>query len=151
LVKGLSFMAPNLNSYEECLAYCREQGMRLSPQRQSILKLLWSTDEHLPASTIYDRLRQQGEAIGHTSVYQNLDALAKSGIIERVERAEGCLYSHQTLSHSHVYCLDDGQLFDVRVELPAEVIALVEQQFGLKVVDYRIEFFAHKHPVASPQ
>jgi Fur family ferric uptake transcriptional regulator len=144
-------MAPNINSYEECLAYCREQGMRLSPQRQSILKLLWSTNEHLPASAIYDRLRQQGEAIGHTSVYQNLDALAKSGIIERVERAEGCLYSHQTLSHSHVYCVDDGQLFDVVVELPAEIIASVEQRFGLKVVDYRIEFFARQHPIVAPQ
>jgi Fur family transcriptional regulator, ferric uptake regulator len=139
-------MAPNITSYEECLTYCREQGMRLSAQRQSILRLLWSTNEHLPASTIYDRLRQQGDAIGHTSVYQNLDVLAKSGIIERVERAEGCLYSHQTRSHSHVCCLEDGELFDVTVELPAELIASIEQQFGLSVVDYRIEFFAHKPP-----
>lgn len=140
-------MVANIQSYEACLTYCREQGMRLSKQRQLILKLLWDTDEHLPASMIYDRLRRQGEEIGHTSVYQNLDALARSGIIERVERAEGCLYSHQTMPHSHVYCLDDGQLFDVRVELPAELIASVEQQFGLKVVDYRIEFFAHKLPL----
>lgn len=144
-------MTPNINSYEDCLAYCREQGMRLSKQRQLILQLLWSTNEHLPASEIYDRLRQQGEAIGHTSVYQNLDALAKLGIIERVERAEGCLYSHQTLSHSHVYCLDNGQLFDVMVELPAELVASVEEQFGLKVVDYRIEFFARQLPLITPQ
>jgi Fur family ferric uptake transcriptional regulator len=137
-------MAPNIESYEACLDYCREQGMRLSKQRQLILKLLWDTNEHLPASAIYDRLRQQGKAIGHTSVYQNLDALAKSGVIERVERAEGCLYSHQTLPHSHVYCLDNGRLFDVMVELPAELIASVEQQFGLKVVGYRIEFFARR-------
>lgn len=135
-------MAPWLKSYEECLAYCRQQGMRLSNQRQLILKLLWDTNEHLPASTIYDRLRQQGEAIGHTSVYQNLDALAKAGVIERVERAEGCLYSHHTASHSHVHCLDDDRLLDVEVELPPELVRAVEQQVGLKVIDYRIEFFA---------
>lgn len=144
-------IAANINSYEDCLAYCRERGLRLSKQRQLILQLLWNTDEHLPASMIYDRLRQQGEAIGHTSVYQNLDALAKLGIIERVERAEGCLYSHQTLSHSHVYCLDDGKLFDVMVELPAELIASIEQQFGLKIVDYQIEFCARKLPHITPQ
>lgn len=143
-------MPPNIQSYEECLAYCREQGMRLSKQRQSILKLLWDTDEHLPASVIYDRLRHQGEDIGHTSVYQNLDVLAKSGVIERVERAEGCLYSHQMLPHSHVCCIEDGRLFDVVVELPAELIASIEQKFGLKVVDYRIEFFGHKKLSAEP-
>ncbi len=137
-------MAPNLKSYEECLAYCRQRGMRLSHQRQSILKLLWSTNEHLPARTIYDRLRYQGEDIGHTSVYQNLDALAKAGIIERVERSEGCLYSHHTGSHSHVYCLDNEEIFDVTVELPLELITAIEQQIGLQVVDYRIQFFAHK-------
>lgn len=137
-------MAPLLQSYEDSLEYCREQGMRLSKQRQFILKLLWDTNEHLPASAIYDRLRQQGKNIGHTSVYQNLDILAKAGVIERIEKAEGCLYSHPTLCHSHVHCLDNGQVIDVMVTLPLEVIALVEAQMGLKVSDYRIEFFAHK-------
>jgi len=40
-----------------------------------------------------------------TSVYQNLDVLAKAGVIERIEKVEGCLYSHQNVSHSHVHCL----------------------------------------------
>lgn len=137
-------MAPYLKSYEDCLAYCAQQGMRLSKQRQSILKLLWNTNEHLSARAIYDRLSQQNTKVGHTSVYQNLDTLARAGIIERVERAEGCLYSHQTLSHSHVHCLNDGDLFDVIVTLPSDLVTAVELQTGLKVIDYRIEFFAYK-------
>ncbi|GAB4238418.1 MAG: Fur family transcriptional regulator [Elainellaceae cyanobacterium] len=137
-------MAPYLESYEDCLAYCTQQRMRLSKQRQLVLKLLWDTNEHLSARTIYDRLTQQGEKIGYTSVYQNLDALARAGVIERVERAEGCLYSHKALSHSHVHCLDDGRLLDVVVSLPADLVTAVEVQVGLKIVDYRIEFFAHK-------
>ncbi len=139
-------MAPQLQSYEDSLEYCRKLGMRLSKQRQFILKLLWDTNEHLPASAIYDRLRQQGKNIGHTSVYQNLDVLAKAGVIERIEKAEGCLYSHPTLCHSHIHCLDDGQVIDVMVTLPPEIIAFVEAQMGLEVSGYRIEFFAHKLP-----
>jgi Fur family ferric uptake transcriptional regulator len=138
-------MAPQLKSYDDSLEYCRQQGMRLSRQRQLILRLLWDTNEHLSASAIYDRLRQQGKDIGHTSVYQNLDVLAKAGVIERVEKAGGCLYSHQTLSHSHVYCLDDEQIIDVIVTLPKEVIASVETQVGLKVINYQVEFFARKN------
>lgn len=137
-------MAPQLQSYKDSLEYCLKQGMRLSKQRQFILQLLWDTNEHLSASAIYDRLRQQGKNIGHTSVYQNLDVLTKAGVIERIEKAEGCLYSHPTLYHSHVHCLDDGQVIDVMVTLPPEIIAFVEAQMGLEVSDYRIEFFAHK-------
>lgn len=137
-------MAPQLQSYKDSLEYCLKQGMRLSKQRQFILQLLWDTNEHLSASAIYDRLRQQGKNIGHTSVYQNLDVLTKAGVIERIEKAEGCLYSHPTLCHSHVHCLDDGQVIDVMVTLPPEIIAFVEAQMGLVVSDYRIEFFAHK-------
>lgn len=137
-------MARPLKTYEEALEYCCEQGLRLSKQRCLILKLLWDTDEHLPASAIYDRLRQQGESIGHTSVYQNLDVLAKVGAIERVERAEGCLYSHQTLSHSHVHCVDTGQLIDIVITLPQELIEFVQDQTGLQIVDYHVEFFACK-------
>lgn len=131
-------------SYEDSLEYCQARGMRLTKQRQFILKLLWETNEHLPASAIYDRLRQQGKMIGHTSVYQNLDILTRAGVIERIEKAEGCLYSHPTASHCHVYCLDDGQVLDVMVTLPPEIIAAVEAQIGLEVSDYRIELFAHQ-------
>jgi Fur family ferric uptake transcriptional regulator len=137
-------MAAQLQSYEDSIEYCRELGMRLSKQRQFILKLLWDTNEHLSASTIYDRLRQQGKAIGHTSVYQNLDVLAKAGVIERIEKAEGCLYSHPSTSRCHVHCLDDGKVIDVIVTLPPEIIASVETQIGLHVSDYRIELFAHR-------
>jgi Fur family ferric uptake transcriptional regulator len=137
-------MAPHLKCYEDCLDYCAQQGMGLSKQRQLILKLLWDTNEHLSARVIYDRLSQQNSKVSHTSVYQNLDALARAGVIERVDRAEGCLYSHQTLSHSHVHCLNDGSLFDVMVTLPSDLVMSVELQTGLKVIDYRIEFFACK-------
>lgn len=137
-------MAPQLQSYEDTLEYCRERGMRLTRQRQFILELLWNTNEHLSASAIYDRLRQQGKEIGHTSVYQNLDILTKAGVIERIEKVEGCLYSHQNDFHSHVHCLDDGQVIDLIVTLPTEIIASVEAQFGLQVSNYRVEFFAHK-------
>jgi Fur family ferric uptake transcriptional regulator len=136
-------MAPQFKSYEDALEYCRERGMRLTRQRQFILELLWNTNEHLSASAIYDRLRQQGKEIGHTSVYQNLDVLAKVGVIERIEKVEGCLYSHQNVSHSHVHCLDNGQIIDVMVTLPTEIIASVEAQLGLKVSNYRVEFFAY--------
>jgi len=120
-------------------------GLRLSRQRRAILDLLWEAQDHLSARQIYDRLNQAGKDIGHTSVYQNLEALSEHGIIECVERADGRLYGNISDSHSHVNCLDTQKILDVHVELPPDLIAAIEAQTGVKIVDYRIDFYGYQH------
>ncbi|ESA38381.1 fe2+ zn2+ uptake regulation protein [Leptolyngbya sp. Heron Island J] len=115
--------------------------MRLSRQRRYILELLWDLQEHLSARAIYDELNHRGKKIGHTSVYQNLEALFEHGIIECVERSDGRLYGHLNSAHSHVNCVDSQKIIDINIELPSTVIHEVEQRTGLKITGYRIDFF----------
>ncbi|MCS7031079.1 MAG: transcriptional repressor [Gloeomargarita sp. SKYG116] len=133
-----------VRSLEEAIQRCQALGMRLSQQRRAILELLWQTGEHLSAREIYHRLNAQGQDIGHTSVYQNLDALASQGVIECIERADGRLYGSVSEPHSHVHCLDTQQIQDVWVELPPELIAQVERETGTKITHYRIDFFGYR-------
>ncbi|MEN9208227.1 MAG: Fur family transcriptional regulator [Gloeomargarita sp. GMQP_bins_120] len=135
-----------VRSLAEAIQRCQALGMRLSQQRRAILELLWQTGEHLSAREIYHRLNAQGQDIGHTSVYQNLDALASQGVIECIERADGRLYGRISEPHSHVHCLDTQRIQDVWVELPPELIAQVERQTGTKITHYRIDFFGYQHP-----
>ncbi|GAB4157421.1 MAG: Fur family transcriptional regulator [Cyanobacteria bacterium J069] len=133
-----------IRSLEDALNRCQLLGMRLSKQRRFILELLWQQQEHLSAREIYDRLNQQGKDIGHTSVYQNLEALSEQGIIECVERSDGRLYGNISDPHSHVNCLDTNQILDVHVDLPAELIQQIEQQTGVKITSYSIDFFGYR-------
>ncbi|MEB3211957.1 MAG: Fur family transcriptional regulator [Leptolyngbyaceae bacterium] len=133
-----------VRSLEDALEKCKTLGMRLSKQRRYILELLWQTQEHLSAREIYDRLNRQGRDIGHTSVYQNLEALSNQNIIECLERSDGRLYGNISDSHSHVYCLDANQILDIHIRLPAEVIQQVEAQTGVRVTDYQINFYGHQ-------
>jgi Fur family ferric uptake transcriptional regulator len=135
-----------IHSLEDALTRCQQLGMRISRQRRYILELLWQAKEHLSAREIYDRLNQQGKEIGHTSVYQNLEALSTQGIIECVERCDGRLYGHSSDSHSHVNCLDTNQILDVQVELPPELIEQIEAQTGVAIADYRINFYGYRYP-----
>lgn len=128
-------------SLDDAIERCQALGMRLSRQRRYILDLLWQHQGHLSAREIYDRLNQQGREIGHTSVYQNLDALSEQGIIECVERADGRLYGHLSDSHSHVNCLDTNEIIDIEVTLPADLIQQIEARTGVTITDYRIDFF----------
>ncbi len=138
-----------IRSLDQALDRCQELGMRLSKQRRFILELLWQQDEHLSAREIYNRLNQQGKDIGHTSVYQNLEALSEEKIIECVERSDGRLYGNISDPHSHVNCIDTNQILDVHVELPAELIQQIENQTGVKITSYSIDFFGYRQPEVS--
>lgn len=135
-----------IRSLEDALERCQLLGMRVSRQRRFILELLWQANEHLSAREIYDRLSQQGKDIGHTSVYQNLEALSTQGIIECIERCDGRLYGNISDSHSHVNCLDTNQLLDIHIELPEELIRHVEQTTGVRITEYSINFYGYRHP-----
>ena len=129
---------------KDAIARCQSLGMRVSRQRRLILELLWEDKEHLSARQIYDRLNQNGQCVGHTSIYQNLEALSNQGIIECLDRSGGRLYGNISHSHSHVHALDTEQILDVSVELPPELIAKIEQQTGIHVTEYRVDFFGYK-------
>ena len=133
-----------IHSLEDALNRCQNLGMRVSRQRRFILELLWQAKEHLSAREIYDRLNQAGKDIGHTSVYQNLEALSGQGIIECVERCDGRLYGHISDSHSHINCLDTQQIIDVHIELPPELLQQIEKETGVTITDYRINFYGYK-------
>ena len=133
-----------IRSLEDALKRCQELGMRVSRQRRFILELLWEVREHLSAREIYDRLNQQGKNIGHTSVYQNLEALATQGIIECLERCDGRLYGNISDDHSHVNCLDTNQIIDIHIQLPSKLLKQIEEETGVEIASYRIDFYGYK-------
>ncbi|MEA5619160.1 Fur family transcriptional regulator [Cronbergia sp. UHCC 0137] len=134
-----------IRSLEDALDRCQMLGMRVSRQRRFILELLWQVNEHLSAREIYDRLNQQGKDIGHTSVYQNLEALSTQDIIECIEHCNCRLYGHNSEMHSHVNSLDTNKILDVHVELPESVIRQVETQTGISISNYTINFYGYQN------
>lgn len=122
------------------LAYsrCKDLGMRLSRQRRMVLELLWDERDHLSARDIFEQLNAKGRNIGHTSVYQNLEALQSAGVIECLDRANGRLYGYRSDPHSHITCLESGAIQDLDVELPADLLDRIEEQTGYRIESYTL-------------
>jgi Fur family ferric uptake transcriptional regulator len=113
--------------------------MRLSRQRRMVLDLLWSEASHLSARDIFERLNAKGRRIGHTSVYQNLEALQSAGVIECLDRANGRLYGYRSDPHSHLTCLDSGAIEDIDVTLPQELLDQIENATGYRIESYTLQ------------
>ena len=127
------------SSLEDVFDQCRTLGMRLSRQRRMVLDLLWSEKSHLSARDIFEKLNKRGRSIGHTSVYQNLEALQSAGVIECLDRASGRLYGYRSDPHSHLTCLDTGCIEDIDVELPQDLLNQIERSTGFRIESYTLQ------------
>lgn len=123
---------------EAAIGRCRDLGMRLSRQRRMVLELLWDVKDHLSARDIFEKLNARGRNIGHTSVYQNLEALQSAGVIECLDRASGRLYGYRSDPHSHLTCLNTGAIQDLDVELPSELLRQIEAHTGFAIESYTL-------------
>ena len=119
--------------------------MRLSRQRRMVLELLWDEKDHLSARDIFERLNAKGRNIGHTSVYQNLEALQSAGVIECLDRANGRLYGYRSDPHRHLSCLDSGSIQDLDVELPEALLNQIEAQTGFRIESYTLSLSGRRH------
>jgi Fur family ferric uptake transcriptional regulator len=129
---------PPLESVEDVYRRCRDLGMRLSRQRRMVLDLLWAEKTHLSARDIFEKLNNLGRNIGHTSVYQNLEALQSAGVIEFLDRASGRLYGYRSDPHSHLTCLDSGAIHDLDVRLPEDLLHRIEVHTGYAIESYTL-------------
>jgi len=125
---------------------CRHLGMRLSRQRRMVLELLWDEKDHLSARDIFEKLNARGRNIGHTSVYQNLEALQGAGVIECLDRASGRLYGYRSDPHSHLTCLESGAIQDLDVELPASLLQRIEAETGYRIENYTLHLSGRRQP-----
>jgi Fur family transcriptional regulator, ferric uptake regulator len=135
---GLGFSETGFSGVEDVYRRCRDLGMRLSRQRRMVLDLLWSEKSHLSARDIFEKLNDLGRNIGHTSVYQNLEALQSAGVIECLDRASGRLYGYRSDPHSHLTCAESGAISDLDVELPPELLEHIEQHTGYRIESYTL-------------
>ena len=134
----------SVRGLKDVFEQCRILGMRLSRQRRMVLNLLWTEKSHLSACDIFEKLNATGRSIGHTSVYQNLEALQSAGVIECLDRASGRLYGYRSDPHSHLTCLDTGSIEDIDVELPADLLYRIEQTSGFRIESYTLQLNGHR-------
>ena len=120
--------------------------MRLSRQRRMVLNLLWEERTHLSARDIFEKLNDLGRNIGHTSVYQNLEALQSTGVIECIDRASGRLYGYRADPHSHLTCMESGSITDLDVVLPDDLLRQIEAATGFAIESYTLHLSGRRRP-----
>lgn len=99
---------------DQTIEKLKEIGLKVTPQRQAILRLLDGNKTHPSADSIHRELLKEYQGISFATVYNTLSRLAKAGKIQELDidpskkRFDPC-----TAFHYHFYCRECGRVFDV--------------------------------------
>ena len=113
----------------------RSKGLRATPQRVAILRLLMRGG-HLTLDQVLNELRKVEPNISISTVYNTLNTLTKLGIIRSFEADGKTWYEAHREPHVNVICEDTGQIIDVNIDLSA--IEREVSKLGILVKDLNV-------------
>jgi hypothetical protein len=94
----------------------RERGLKVTPQRQLIFRLLDGNDSHPSAEALYAIAAEQMPGISLRTVYQTLNDLAEMGELQSLDLGTGASrFDPNTGEHHHLVCVSCGAVRDVHV------------------------------------
>lgn len=114
---------------------------RMTRQRAVILEELRKTKSHPTADELYSIVRERLPRISLGTVYRNLDFLADSGEIRRLEAAGSTKRFDGDISwHQHVRCVHCGRIGDIMQPLAVPPVEGLQVDGFTAIVGSRIEF-----------
>jgi len=125
------------------VATLRRHGYKLTPQRQAVVKVIASSQDHLTPATIHKKVRQDRPNIGLVTVYRTLEILAELELICEL-RAGGICHSY-TIStpqpHHHLICSSCGTVIDFTGHDLSELEQRLSRESRFRIDSHLLEFF----------
>jgi Fur family peroxide stress response transcriptional regulator len=91
----------------------REAGLKATSQRIVILNFVLRSSGHPSAEEVHFSLVRDNPALSLATVYQNLDALSKAGLIIRIPTGDSVARFDGVLSsHHHIYLDSTREIID---------------------------------------
>lgn len=116
-------------------------GMRLTTQRQIILEELAKVKSHPTANEVYDMVRKRLPRIGLGTVYRNLELMAESGVVLKLEvGGTQKRFDATTDLHYHIRCLDCGKVDDIELPVQSNINDIAAQVSDYAILGHHIEF-----------
>lgn len=103
--------------YAQLRQTCVARGLRLTPQRDVLLRALSVTMGHPTADDLVKKVRKVLPAVSHATVHRNVQELVRAGLIGTLERSGAAVqFEINPDHHHHFMCRRCGQVWDVYLD-----------------------------------
>ena len=118
----------------------KQLNLRMTRQRQVIVEELCKVDTHPSADEVYAMVRKRLPRISLGTVYRNLEILAESGEIQKLEM--GCSpkrFDGKTENHYHLRCIRCNRVVDAPVDFDVKIKHDLNSATDFKIIGHRLE------------
>jgi Fur family peroxide stress response transcriptional regulator len=91
----------------------QREAQKLTPQRDAVLQVILSREDHPTANEIFQAARQRLPTISYATVYNSLRYLKDAGLVHEIKFGDSASrYDRETDRHDHAICNCCGKLVD---------------------------------------
>jgi Fur family transcriptional regulator, peroxide stress response regulator len=95
----------------------------LTKQREVVFQVIRESMSHLTANEVFDEAKALLPTISFATVYNSLRYLKDAGHIAEIQFGNGASrFDKMTSRHDHALCSNCGELVDMHIELPKEIL-----------------------------
>ncbi len=114
--------------------------LRMTNQREMILRDLKKSKGHLTADELYERVRKSMPRISLATVYRNLEILSEAGIIRKLEiSGRQKRFDSIIEDHDHIYCVQCQQIENLDLDKSDMNVPTQERINGYDITGFRLE------------
>ncbi len=113
------------------IAALRQEGYRLTPQRELIVEAIAHSGRHMTAEEVLEIVRQKTSAVNIATVYRTLDLLVEKGLVTRTDLGEGRVV-YATVRHGphiHLVCRRCGRVMEADAALLDSLTDALREQY----------------------
>jgi Fur family ferric uptake transcriptional regulator len=114
----------------------REQGFRLTPQREMVLSVLHEVENFATAEEIYDRVSAISSSVDISTVYRTLELLQDFHMVASVDPGDG-QRRYELLGihgqHFHLVCRSCGKIIGVEPEAIESFSVQMKERYGFEL------------------
>jgi len=121
----------------------QKAGMRLTPQRMAVCKLLVESDAHPTAGMIYAELRPLFPSLSLATIYNTLDILVSLGALNALGQAgdDHVHYDAEMEPHVNLACIACHSIMDISSKHIQQLEIEINQTSGYKLLGSRVLYY----------
>jgi len=126
-----------MQSSDELTELFRDRGLRVTPQRQAIFRLLSGNDRHPTVDALYEAASADMPTISLKTVYQTVHDLEALGQVALLDLGTGRVRVDPNVEHDHQHlvCSACGMVRDVPLDARPRLPASYRREFAVDAVD----------------
>lgn len=117
-------------------------GLRITPARIAVLKVLEDNPRPLDIASIYKEVSRRHVDADQATIYRIIENYIDKNVVKRLQLQEKKFYYEiKKKDHHHAVCNDCGRIEDIGRCSMKRAERKVEERLGFKAMSHSLEFF----------